>query len=176
LGKLGERTVRRQRDRQAIRQTWLRPRRASGRGEPRLDRGCNPAHQPFQALAAELSQRSPGAWKSRDRESQVEATEGIPIRFEAQRGLKGPREKAFTLLPGQPGIVRSYAMRGCALLNIAVKTAETHRSNIMLKLDIHSIAKLVLYAVRNEIIHVQSPTADAFQGNGAANVTLQSVN
>ena len=38
------------------------------------------------------------------------------------------------------------------LLGISVKTAETHRANIMLKLDIHSITELVRYAVRNRII------------------------
>jgi DNA-binding NarL/FixJ family response regulator len=42
-------------------------------------------------------------------------------------------------------------------LNISVKTAQTHRSNIMSKLDIHCISELVLYAARNNIIHV-SPT------------------
>jgi hypothetical protein len=36
-------------------------------------------------------------------------------------------------------------------------TAETHRSNILRKLGLHSIAELVLYAVRNGIIHVQCP-------------------
>jgi len=40
-------------------------------------------------------------------------------------------------------------------LNMAVKTAETHRSNLMLNLKIHSVAELVLDAVRNEIVHVQ---------------------
>jgi DNA-binding NarL/FixJ family response regulator len=42
-------------------------------------------------------------------------------------------------------------------LKIAVNTAETHRSNIMFRLKLHSIAELVLYAVRNEILHVQLP-------------------
>jgi len=37
-------------------------------------------------------------------------------------------------------------------LGISVKTAETHRANIMLKLDFHSITELVRYAVRNKII------------------------
>lgn len=41
-------------------------------------------------------------------------------------------------------------------LNISVKTAQTHRSNIMSKLDIHCISELVLYAARNNIIHVSS--------------------
>jgi DNA-binding NarL/FixJ family response regulator len=37
-------------------------------------------------------------------------------------------------------------------LSISVKTAETHRANIMLKLNFHSITELVRYAVRNHII------------------------
>ena len=38
------------------------------------------------------------------------------------------------------------------LLNISVNTAEAHRANIMLKLGFHSLADLVLYAIRNKII------------------------
>jgi DNA-binding NarL/FixJ family response regulator len=41
-------------------------------------------------------------------------------------------------------------------LNLSVKTAETHRSNIMRKLGLHSVSELVLYAVRNNIIQVSS--------------------
>jgi DNA-binding NarL/FixJ family response regulator len=37
-------------------------------------------------------------------------------------------------------------------LGISVKTAETHRANIMRKLDLHSVSELVLYAVRNQIV------------------------
>jgi DNA-binding NarL/FixJ family response regulator len=39
-----------------------------------------------------------------------------------------------------------------AALNLSVKTAETHRANIMRKLDMHSISELVRYAVKNQII------------------------
>lgn len=39
-----------------------------------------------------------------------------------------------------------------ALLSVSVKTAETHRSNIMGKLGLHSVSELVLYAVRNNIV------------------------
>jgi DNA-binding NarL/FixJ family response regulator len=45
-----------------------------------------------------------------------------------------------------------------SILECAVKTAETHRSNLMRKLNLHSIAELVLYAVRNEIVNVQLPS------------------
>ena len=37
-------------------------------------------------------------------------------------------------------------------LNISIKTAETHRTNIMNKLDLRSITELVRYAVRNNIV------------------------
>jgi DNA-binding NarL/FixJ family response regulator len=37
-------------------------------------------------------------------------------------------------------------------LEISVKTAETHRANIMRKLDVHSVTDLVRYAVRNQIV------------------------
>ena len=36
--------------------------------------------------------------------------------------------------------------------SLAVKTAETHRSNIMRKLGLHSISELVLHAERNNTI------------------------
>jgi len=37
-------------------------------------------------------------------------------------------------------------------LGISVKTAETHRANIMRKLQLHTVTDLVRYAVRNQII------------------------
>jgi DNA-binding CsgD family transcriptional regulator len=38
------------------------------------------------------------------------------------------------------------------VLCISVKTAETHRSNIMRKLEMHSVSELVRYAVKNHMI------------------------
>lgn len=43
-----------------------------------------------------------------------------------------------------------------AQLGITLRTAETHRRNIMLKLGLHSLAELIHYAVRNEIIPVKA--------------------
>lgn len=38
------------------------------------------------------------------------------------------------------------------ILGITAKTAETHRANIMRKLEIHSVSELVRYAVKNHMI------------------------
>jgi DNA-binding NarL/FixJ family response regulator len=50
------------------------------------------------------------------------------------------------------------------ILNMSVKTAETHRSNIMRKLKLHSVSELVLYAVRNNIVQIPTPITSAQAG------------
>jgi DNA-binding NarL/FixJ family response regulator len=45
-----------------------------------------------------------------------------------------------------------------SLLNLSTKTVETHRSNIMRKLNLHSIRDLVVYAIKNNIIQIEMPT------------------
>lgn len=52
-----------------------------------------------------------------------------------------------------------------AMLNLSTKTAETHRSNIMRKLGLHSVQDLVLYAIKNHIIQIQSPAAGSTDGS-----------
>ncbi len=42
-------------------------------------------------------------------------------------------------------------------LNLSTKTVETHRSNIMRKLNLHSIRDLVVYAIKNKIIQIEVP-------------------
>lgn len=44
--------------------------------------------------------------------------------------------------------------QAASTLGMSVKTAETHRSNIMRKLQLHSVSELVLYAVRNKLVQV----------------------
>jgi DNA-binding NarL/FixJ family response regulator len=61
-----------------------------------------------------------------------------------------PREREVVQLLSEGRTTKEVA----SALNVSAKTAETHRSNMMRKLKIHSVAELVLYAVRNEIIHV----------------------
>jgi DNA-binding CsgD family transcriptional regulator len=59
-----------------------------------------------------------------------------------------PREREIVQLLSEGKSSKEVA----AMLNISVKTAETHRANIMRKLSIHSVSELVRYAVRNQII------------------------
>lgn len=67
-----------------------------------------------------------------------------------------PREREVVQLLCEGNSTKEVA----TILGVTVKTAETHRSNIMFKLKLHSIAELVLYAVRNGIVHVQLSTAE----------------
>jgi DNA-binding NarL/FixJ family response regulator len=41
------------------------------------------------------------------------------------------------------------------VLNVSIKTVETHRKNIMDKLNIHSIAELTKYAIREGLTHLE---------------------
>jgi DNA-binding NarL/FixJ family response regulator len=66
-----------------------------------------------------------------------------------------PREREVVQLLGEGKTSKEVA----TMLGVTLKTLKTHRGNVMLKLKLHSIAELVLYAVRNEIIHVQLPAA-----------------
>jgi len=45
-----------------------------------------------------------------------------------------------------------HSKEAATVLDISVKTVETHRSNILRKLHCHSVADLVRYAVRNHIV------------------------
>jgi DNA-binding NarL/FixJ family response regulator len=73
-----------------------------------------------------------------------------------------PREREVVQLVSEGKASKEVA----TILSMTVATAETHRSNILRKLKLHSIAELVLYAVRNEIVHVQSSTVLRFPGPG----------
>lgn len=76
--------------------------------------------------------------------------------------VRQPREKGFTdryeTLSGREReifqlIAEAKANKEiAALLNVSPSTVETHRAHIMEKLDLHSAAEIVLYAVRRGVI------------------------
>lgn len=62
--------------------------------------------------------------------------------------LLTPREREVLQLVAEGKSTKEVAQ----ILEVEVKTAETHRTNIMKKLDIHDTASLVRYAIRKGLI------------------------
>jgi DNA-binding NarL/FixJ family response regulator len=75
-----------------------------------------------------------------------------PAEAARSRSRLTPREREILQLLAEGRSNKEVA----ALLGISVNTAEAHRANIMVKLDLHSVTELVHYAIRNNII--KSPT------------------
>jgi two-component system response regulator NreC len=77
------------------------------------------------------------------------------VRFLRQRGL----EDSHDLLTDREKEVLHLLAEGRSnkdvanLLGIGLSTAETHRTNLMQKLNLHSTAEIILYAVRKRLIH-----------------------
>lgn len=59
-----------------------------------------------------------------------------------------PREREVLQLLAEGQTTKEVA----STLHLSVKTAETHRSNLMRKLGLHNVSELVMYAVRNNIV------------------------
>ena len=66
-----------------------------------------------------------------------------------------PREREIVQLFAEGNTCRQVA----EALGLSIKTADTHRSKIMRKLNIHSIRDIVLFAIRNNIVQVGDPGA-----------------
>lgn len=60
-----------------------------------------------------------------------------------------PREREILQLVAEGKTTKEIAK----LLSISFKTAESHRNHIMQKLDIHDVAGLVRYAIRQGLVH-----------------------
>lgn len=78
-------------------------------------------------------------------ESVVEA---LVSKKEQPGDLLTAREKQVLQLIAEGNTTKDIA----ALLHLSVKTAESHRSNIMNRLDVHNVASLVRYAIRRGMI------------------------
>ena len=82
------------------------------------------------------------------RVSEAAVTGDTSDNAKSSRSRLTPREREILQLLAEGKSNKDVAK----LLNISVNTAEAHRANIMLKLDFHSLAELVMYAIRNNII------------------------
>jgi DNA-binding NarL/FixJ family response regulator len=77
-----------------------------------------------------------------------------------EQGSEKKQDGAATVLTGREREVIQLLAEGktskevAVALHLSVKTAETHRTNLMRKLGLHSVADLTLYAVRNGIVQV----------------------
>jgi DNA-binding NarL/FixJ family response regulator len=100
------------------------------RGRQGLRRPLATAKLPRVALSGSQSAASPG-----------HAREGA-------EGVLTPRERQVLQLIAEGRSSKGVADR----LGISVATVDTHRSNLMRKLNLHSVGKLVRYAIRNKLI------------------------
>ena len=75
---------------------------------------------------------------------------GDSIRIEDSGDVLTSREREVIQLLAEGKTSKEVAVA----LNLSVKTAETHRTNLMRKLGLHSVADLTRYAVRNGIVQV----------------------
>jgi DNA-binding NarL/FixJ family response regulator len=71
-----------------------------------------------------------------------------PSRSDRKTARVTSRENEIIQLLAEGQSSKEVAVR----LDISVKTVETHRANIMRKLDLHTVSELVRYAIRNQII------------------------
>ena len=74
-----------------------------------------------------------------------------------ERAINGGAHAAQPLTPREREVVQMIAegkssKEVASALGISEGTAETHRTNLMRKLDIHSVSEIVRYAIRNHII------------------------
>jgi DNA-binding NarL/FixJ family response regulator len=68
----------------------------------------------------------------------------------AEQCVLTPREREVIQLVAEGKTTKEVAVA----LHLSVKTAETHRTNLMRKLNLHSVADLTLYAVRHGIVQI----------------------
>lgn len=73
-----------------------------------------------------------------------------PLESDENENILTSREREVIQLLAEGKTSKEVAVT----LNLSVKTAETHRTNLMRKLDLHSVADLTRYAVRNGIVQV----------------------
>jgi len=75
---------------------------------------------------------------------------GPMVRRQGPGGLITPRERQLACL-----LADGYSSKeAAAVMNISVKTAETHRASLMRKLGARNVADVVRYCIRNRLIEM----------------------
>jgi DNA-binding NarL/FixJ family response regulator len=111
--------------------------------------------------AVEAMQQCKSIFSSRVADLMMDGYKRNRVDLDAAKVPKlSPREREVVQLISEGKASKEVA----AILNVTLATAETHRSNILRKLKLHSIAELVMYAVRNEIVHVPRSSGLRFHG------------
>jgi DNA-binding NarL/FixJ family response regulator len=127
-----------------------------------LARTCMQAGARGLLLKSEAGNELVNAIESLQRNGTFFNSRSAPAQRTEQRGRSKetltPRERQVVQLLAEGKTTKEVA----SALNLSVKTAETHRSNIMGKLDLHSISEVVLYAVRNNIVQAFNPENPPF--------------
>jgi DNA-binding NarL/FixJ family response regulator len=85
-----------------------------------------------------------------DRENPDSAEESKQKKDDDSAAILTGREREVIQLLAEGKTSKEVAVA----LHLSVKTAETHRTNLMRKLGLHSVADLTRYAVRNGIVQV----------------------
>ena len=85
-----------------------------------------------------------------DRENPDSREEGSEKKEDGAAAVLTGREREVIQLLAEGKTSKEVAVA----LHLSVKTAETHRTNLMRKLGLHSVADLTLYAVRTGIVQV----------------------
>ncbi len=101
--------------------------------------------------AVEALRRYNSFFTSKVAEMVLDGYRGVSARSEEDKlshDRLTPREREVLQLLAEGKSSKEVAVE----LHLSVCTAETHRTNIMRKLDLHSISDLVRYAVRNNVI------------------------
>ena len=68
-----------------------------------------------------------------------------------------PRQREVLALMAQGLSMKEVALK----LDISVKTVETHRANLMERLDLHNVPRLVHYAIKSGMISLEDQPANS---------------
>ncbi len=100
--------------------------------------------------AVEALQRNRTFFTSRTPQPSAMTCRGATLPPRVARNRLTAREREVVQLLAEGKTTKEVARD----LGLSVKTAETHRANIMRKLDFHSVSQLIMYALRNHIVRL----------------------